>query len=134
MELKKATAVSESKLHSFIGKSGWFHNVKALDEPSSYVIKDGEMIISWFQLESIDGENYWLKKLFISQNEAMKLPSVMHTIIQYAEQQNAKTIYVHSKQPVTDLLLASFSFALQDEHSLQPFQKERTGNWWFYRF
>lgn len=133
MKLKKATAIPESELNTFIGQHDWFHQVEIINKNSSYVIQDGETIISWFQLESIDEENVWLKKLFISQNEALKLPSVLHTIIEYAKSENAHTIFVHSKQPVTDLLLSSFSFSLQSPDTRFPFQEEREGNWWFYK-
>lgn len=132
MKLLKATDVSESELNLFIGKHDWFDQVEALNKKSSYVIRDGQTIISWFQLESIDFENYWLKKLFISQNEALKLPNVLLSIIEYAKQENARTLYVHSKQPVTDLLLSSFQFTLQLPDERYSFQDEREGNWWYF--
>lgn len=134
MKLLKATDVSESELNSFIGQHDWFQKIEVLNENTSYVIRDGQTIISWFQLESIDYDRYWLKKLFISQNEALKLPSVLLTIIEYTKQKNARTIYVNSKQPVTDLLLSSFAFTLQSPDALFPFQEEREGNWWYFDF
>lgn len=132
MKLIKASAVKESDLNTFIGQQQILYKTDSISEKTSYVIEDESTIISLFQMELVEGQNGWLKKLFITKNDALKLPAVLHTIIQFAKEQNIRTIYVHSKQPVTDLLLSSSSFTLQPLETLRPFQNEKQGNWWFY--
>src|SRR5690625_3988534 len=134
MKLKKATAVKESDLLTFIGEDKLRYQLHKLNDPMSYVIEEENNIISFFQMELVEYNDYWLKKLFITQRHALKLPTVLQTIIQFAEAQKIHTIFVHSKQPVTDLLLSSFSFVLQSDESLLPFQLEEEGKWWKYTY
>lgn len=132
MKLVKATAVNKADLHSFITQHEHIAIPRNFNEKTSYVIEENGLIISWFQIEFIDEKNVWLKKLFIVQHEALKLPDVLHTIIQFAHENDISTLYVHSKQLVTDLLLSSFSFTLQSYEQLQPFQLAKRGSWWLY--
>lgn len=134
MELKKATAVNQDKLHSFFAHHEPLQTVHDINEHTSYVIEQDGSIISWFQIDYLNHDDLWLKKLFIVQSEALKLPDVLQTIVKFANRNKVTTIYVHSKQPVTDLLLSSFSFTLQPSQRLQPFQLAKRGNWWSYTF
>lgn len=132
MKLKKATAVNQADLHSFMAHHEHFETPHNFNEKTSYVIENQGAIISWFQLELLDDDTAWLKKLFIVQNEALKLPIVLQTIIQYVSEYELNALYVHSQQLVTDLLLSSFSFNLQSVEQLRPFQREQGGKWWYY--
>lgn len=132
MELKKATAVNQSDLYSFITRHELLANSRQFNDKTSYVIEDHGRIITWFQIDYINQVDMWLKKLFIVQTEALKLPTVLHTIIRFAYENDIARMYVHSKQPVTDLLLNSFSFTLQSDQHLQSFQAAEEGNWWYY--
>jgi|SRR5699024_10065962 len=134
MELKKATAVNKDDLYSFISQHEHLAITRDFNEKTSYVIEDEGSIISWFQLEQLDSRDVWLKKLFIVQNEALKLPNVLHSIIQFANENDISTIYVQSKQLVTDLLLSSFSFRLQPSDCELPLQLPQQGSWWSYSF
>jgi len=131
MQLKKATAVKEVDLQSFIASNEDWLILHDINEPTSYVIEEAGTIISWFQIEPLTEDEVWLKKLFIVKNEALKLPAVLQTIIRFVAEKEAATIYVHSKQIVTDLLLSSFSFSLQSPEHLQAFQDMGEGNWWY---
>jgi len=132
MKLFKATAISKDDLNSFIAQHEELAIPRNFNEKTSYVIEENGSLISWFQLEFVAKNDVWLKKLFIIQNEALKLPTVLHAIINFANENNVLTLYVHSKQPVTDLLLSSFSFTLQTYEQLQPFQLMKEGRWWLY--
>lgn len=132
MKLIKATAVNKNDLQSFIAQHEHLAIPQNFNEKTSYVIEENGSIISWFQLEFVAEKDVWLKKMFIVQNEALKLPDVLQTIIQFASESNLATISVHSKQLVTNLLLSSFSFTLLRYEQLQPFQLERQGSWWLY--
>lgn len=132
MKLLKATAVNKNDLQSFITQHAHLAIPQNFNEKTSYVIEENGSIISWFQLEFVAEKDVWLKKMFIVQNEALKLPDALQTIIQFANESNLATIFVHSKQLVTDLLLSSFSFTLLRYEQLQPFQLARQGSWWVY--
>jgi len=134
MKLLKATTVNKADLQSFIAQHEHMSIPRNFNEKTSYVIEENGTIISWFQLELMDEKHVWLKKLFIVQNEALKLPDVLQTIIQFASENNIATISVHSKQIVTDLLLSSCEFALLPREQLQPFQLAKQGSWWLYSF
>lgn len=134
MKLKKATAVKKEALDAFIERHERFSLSDTFDGEMNYVIEDDGVIIGWFQIEFINNNDLWLKKLFIVQKEALKLPLVLRTIIKFAEKNNIVTLYVQSKQFVTDLLLSSFSFNLQEEkieHQLSITKREK---WWYYTF
>lgn len=132
MELKEARSVNQNDLYHFITRHQLLANSRPYNDKMSYVIEDDGRIISWFQIDHINEADIWLKKLFIAQAEALKLPEVLQAILQFAYEHKVRTMYVHSKQPVTDLLLNSFSFTLQSAEHLQAFQEREEGNWWHY--
>lgn len=130
MQFKKVSSKDLDELKAFAEESELFS--KPIPMLSSYVIKLEGKIICWLQLEYMDDQTYWLKKLFICEREALKLPDILQLVLQYVKKQQAKTIYVYSKRPITDLLLASFSFTLQIEEAGQLPYKNATGKWWMY--
>src|SRR5699024_3444587 len=93
-----------------------------------------EEIIGCFELDLIEKDIYWLRQLYINQKRAAKLPMLLEYILVIAKEKKASSIYAHSEQPVTDLLLQSLQFSLQTEQielkGRQPFSK---GNWWTYQ-
>lgn len=99
-----------------------------------YVVEWKGKIIGCFELDVLEKGVYWLRQLYIIQNEAAKLPMLLEYILIYAKKKNASCIYAHSEQPVTDLLLQSLQFSLQTEQiDLLRKQSSRKGNWWTYK-
>ena len=99
---------------------------------AGYVVERNDKIIGCFALEPIQDDAYWLKQLYVIRQEAVKLPIIVETVLAIAKQQQAKVIYAHSEQPVTDLLLESLCFSLQpSQEELVPAKNEK-GHWWTY--
>ncbi|MBO1002063.1 hypothetical protein ACFSKI_05650 [Pseudogracilibacillus auburnensis] len=131
MKLIQASHVSEERLEQFLENNHQI-DIKSLLE-TGYVVEYDEKIIGCFELASIDNGAYWLKQLYIIRTEAVKLPVLLEFILVFAKQREAKVIYAHSEQPVTDLLLESLSFSLRPEKSLQFTDvTNRKGHWWSY--
>lgn len=97
-----------------------------------YVVEINNKIEGCFILDQIEANNYWLKQLYITQSEAAKLPLLLETILTLAKKQNAKSVYVHSHQPVVDILLEALQFHPQKEPLLVGKYPVGKGNWWAY--
>lgn len=99
---------------------------------TGYVVELGDKIIGCFALDPISEDAFWLKQLYVIQHEAVKLPVIVEMILAIARARQAKVIYAHSEQPVTDLLLESLSFSLQPQQAeTVPAQNDK-GHWWTY--
>lgn len=131
MEFIHASQVNADELTSFLTNNQQIDTMSLLQH--GYVVKLGKTIIGCFQLHSIEQDVYWLKQLYIIQDEIIKLPVLLELIILFAKQHKAKLIYAHSEQPVTDLLLQSLSFSLQTNKSELLHQLHEKGQWWSYQ-
>lgn len=135
MQLIQASQLTEEAFRRFVESNEQIKR-DALWK-SGYVFEVNGEICGCFQLDQIDTDAYWLKQLYVTKASAKKLPLLFEVILLFAKKQRAKRIYAHSKQPVTDLLLDSFSFSLQqDHHTIELKQKlnkdEFKGHWWLY--
>jgi|SRR5690625_297102 len=134
MKLIEASNVPREQLEEFVLNNNQIDISSLLD--SGYVVEYKDKIIGCFQLTPIEENGaFWLKQLYIIQTEAIKLPVLLEFILLFAKQKEAKVVYAHSEQPVTDLLLESLSFSLQTNHSLRS-QKTASnkGHWWSYKY
>lgn len=135
MKFIQASQVNKQRLEQFLKNNHQIEMHSLLK--TGYVVEYNEKIIGCFELQSIDNGAYWLKQLYIIRNEAVKLPVLLEFILVFAKQREAKVVYAHSEQPVTDLLLESLHFSLQPEQSEQHFQLQKTisrkGHWWSYK-
>lgn len=130
MEILAAKMMSFEALQHFIDEHGF--DVYALYE-KGYVVTENEQIISCFQLEHVENKAYWLKQLYVMQDEVMKLPRILAYILHFAEQLEMEIIYAHSHQPVTDLLFQAFHFSLNQSPTESLRQSKNKGNWWTYK-
>lgn len=131
MEIIQAVDAEQDRLEKFL-----HHNVHIKLEnflKEGYVVCSEEAIIGCFSLVPLGNEAYWLKQLYVIQYEAIKLPRIVETILIIARKMQAKIIYAHSEQPVTDLLLQSLSFSLQQEEKESVPIKYDKGHWWTYK-
>lgn len=132
MKLIEAAQVNEDALKQFLQNNQHIDMNTLLK--SGFVVKYDEKIIGCFELESIEEGAFWLKQLYIIRNEAVKLPVLLEFILVFAKQKQAKVIFAHSEQPVTDLLLKSLSFSLHiDENFNVQKNNHRKGHWWSYK-
>ena len=130
MEIVAAKKMSYEALQQFIDQHGF--DVHALYK-KGYVVLENEKIISCFQLEQVENKAYWLKQLYMMEDEVMKLPRILAYILHFAEQLEMEIIYAHSHQPVTDLLFQAFHFSLNQSPSEDLLQTKKQGNWWTYK-
>lgn len=133
MKLREASHVSKERLEHFLENNTQIELTSLLE--TGYVVEYDHKIIGCFELAPIENGAFWLKQLYITRNEAVKLPVLLEFILVFAKQKEAKVVYAHSEQPVTDLLLESLSFSLQSNHSLQLQEAvNRKGHWWSYKY
>lgn len=127
MSVKHATY---EQIENFLSRN---ENIdKSLLFEKGFVVEIQGQIEASFILEELDSGGIWLKQLYITQHHAAKLPVLLETILQIAKKKQADTVYVHSHQPVVDILLEALEF--KQEKEMLPISKKPVvaGNWWCY--
>lgn len=98
-----------------------------------FVVKINSKIEGCFILDEMDEKDaYWLKQLYITRTEANKLPVLLESILTIAKSLKAKSVYVHSHQPVVDILLEALQFHPQKDASYVDKYPLKKGSWWTY--
>ncbi|MFC4024955.1 hypothetical protein ACFOUV_14270 [Oceanobacillus longus] len=130
MKILLAKEASYVQLEEFFGKNPNV-NQKSVYE-NGYVVEMKDKIEGCFVLDQLKEDIFWLKQLYITQSEAGRLPFLLEAILTLAKQRNAKSIYVHSHQPVVDILLEALQFHQQKEKILEDKYPTTNGSWWAY--
>ncbi|WP_087973640.1 hypothetical protein [Oceanobacillus rekensis] len=130
MKILLAKEASYVNLEEFFGKNPNV-NQKSVYE-KGYVVEIDNKIEGCFVLDQLETDIYWLKQLYITQSEAGRLPILLEAILTLAKQQHAKSIYVHSHQPVVDILLEALQFHPQKEKMFEDKYPVSNGSWWAY--
>jgi len=131
MKIMAAEHATIDKIETFldttheINKEGLLHD--------GYVVEIDEKIKGCFVLSIIEDDVYWLKQLYIAEEAAAHLPVLLESILQMSKGKQAKKLYVHSHQPVVDLLLEALQFNPQPKKELSEKLGKREGNWWAYQ-
>lgn len=99
---------------------------------SGYVAKLNDTIIGCFVLDVLELDEYWLKQLYIVQSEATSLPILLESILVLAKEQHAKQVFVHSHQPLVDILLEALQFNPHKEQKVVDKKNKIAGKWWTY--
>ncbi|MEN1967662.1 hypothetical protein WMZ97_06230 [Lentibacillus sp. N15] len=99
---------------------------------NGYVVEIEQKIEGCFVLQSVEPGVYWLKQLHVTKKAAPSLPVLLESVLVIAKKRNAKSVYVHSHQPVVDLLLDALQFHPQAKGSFVDSQQRKPGNWWTY--
>ncbi|WP_077329355.1 hypothetical protein [Virgibacillus siamensis] len=97
-----------------------------------YAVEVNEKIEGCFVLDAVENDIYWLKQLYITKSAAAKLPVLLEGILTLAKKKQARKVYVHSHQPMVDILLEALQFHPQagsEWVNKYPIEK---GNWWTY--
>ncbi|WP_042221405.1 GNAT family N-acetyltransferase [Oceanobacillus manasiensis] len=130
MKLILANQADEKKLELFLEKNESINKASLIR--AGYVVEVAEEIVGCFSLETMEEGIYWLKQLYINQTNASKLPVLLESILTLAKQKQAKSVYVHSHQPVVDILLEALQFHPQKEKLFVDKYRREEGNWWLY--
>ncbi|MFC2948920.1 hypothetical protein [Virgibacillus sediminis] len=130
MNLIPAYRAPEEKLNKYLSNNESIQKESLLLK--GYVVEIDGVIEGSFQLEEMEDGVYWLKKLYITQAEAARLPFLLDAILTLARKKNAKKLFVHSHQPFLDLLLEALQFHPQNEHAVVDRYRASEGNWWSY--
>lgn len=99
---------------------------------NGYVVEMRGQIEGCFILEKVDEGVYWLKQLHVTKKAAPSLPVLLESILALAKEQNARSVYVHSHQPMVDVLLEALQFHPQKENRYVDNRSVEKGNWWTY--
>ncbi|MBT2215319.1 hypothetical protein KK120_05700 [Virgibacillus dakarensis] len=99
---------------------------------NGYVIEMDQQIEGCFILEQVDIGVYWLKQLHVTKKAAPSLPVLLESVLALAKERNARSVYVHSHQPMVDVLLEALQFHPQKENVFVDNYSADKGNWWSY--
>ncbi|GGH71162.1 hypothetical protein GCM10010978_06800 [Compostibacillus humi] len=132
MQIMRANEVPSGQLEEFLQQNETLDS-EVLEE-KGYIVSVKDHIAGCFVLDEMEKEDvYWLKQLYITKNEANKLPVLLEAILALAKAKQAKSVYVHSHQPIVDILLEAMQFHLQRENVFANPQPKTKGNWWYYQ-
>lgn len=130
LKLILARDVSYEQLEAFFNKNPDVNKNRVFE--NGYVVELNHAIEGCFILDQVEEGIYWLKQLYITQSEAGKLPFLLEAILVLAKDRNAKSVYVHSHQPVVDLLLEALQFYPQTQSLSEEKYPVKGGSWWAY--
>ncbi|SFE09507.1 hypothetical protein SAMN05216238_10871 [Lentibacillus persicus] len=130
MELIAANYAPQEKLNIFLEHNKDVEREQLLEK--GYVVEVKETIEGCFVLDAVEADVYWLKQLFITKNAAASLPVLLESILALAKEKHAKIVFVHSHQPMVDILLEALQFQPQKENALVQAPPEKEGYWWTY--
>lgn len=97
-----------------------------------YVVEIDGKIEGSFLFDELNQHDLWLKQLYITSDKAQSLPVLLEMILQIAKQKEAKTVYVHSHQPVVDILLEALQFQPEKNNEIFAGKPAIKGCWWSY--
>ena len=131
MQIIQANKASEEMLKDFFRRNDNLDRDSLVDK--GFVVEINSKIEGCFILDEMDEKDtYWLKQLYITRTEANKLPVLLESILTIAKSLEAKSVYVHSHQPVVDILLEALQFHPQTDASFVDKYPLKKGSWWTY--
>jgi|SRR5699024_2700908 len=130
MELIAANQATKEKLETFLENNKDVERDLLLEK--GYVVEFNGMVEGCFVIDSVDEDIYWLKQLYVTKNAAASLPVLLESILALAKEKQAKQLFVHSHQPMVDVLLEALQFSPQKENAFVANQPDNKGNWWTY--
>ncbi|WP_404455879.1 hypothetical protein LG329_08395 [Virgibacillus necropolis] len=130
MELILAKDVSNARLDQFLLNNQDVD--KDLLTEKGYVVQMDEQIEGCFVLDVVENGVHWLKKLHVTKRAAHGLPVIIESILTIAKENQATCVYVHSQQPLVDILLESLQFRPQKDAVTVNIPVHNSGNWWAY--
>lgn len=131
MDLIPVSYVSEEDLQQFLQKNSHVDAEKLTEH--GYLVKIGEEFHGCFVLDPLQEDIYWLRQLYMNQQKADRLPFLLDAILTLAARKRIKRVYVHSHQPVVDLLLEALQFHKEQENQYVDNPPGTKGKWWSYQ-
>lgn len=131
MNIIPANEVTEEQLEEFFTRNENLDKNGIVEK--GFVVEINSKIEGCFMLDQMEEKDvYWLKQLYITSSEANKLPVLIESILAIAKSKEAKRVYVHSHQPVVDILLEALQFHPQTDRKFVDKYPLKKGNWWTY--
>lgn len=130
MKLIRANRASPKKVDEFLKNNQQIKRNSLLE--SGYIVETNHRITGCFTLEPIEEGMYWLKQLYITRTEAIKLPILFESILALALEKEAKQVFVKSHKLMLDIILESLQFKLQKESPIDQSNDDDNGKWWSY--
>lgn len=130
MKLLRANQASEKLINNFLKNNTEINKTSLLE--SGYVVQINHSITGCFTLEPIGDDLYWLKQLYITRTEAIKLPYLVEAVLALALQKKAKKVYVRSHKLMLDIILESLQFQQEKASPIQEAVEDAHGKWWSY--
>ena len=131
MKLILAKHASEDRIESFLKSNPQIEKEPLID--SAYVVELKDKISGCFILQPIEERSFWLKQLYITQEEARALPILVEAILALAKEMKAEKVYANSHQPMVDILLESLQFHPQAANLFPEYYQNEIGKWWSYQ-
>lgn len=130
MKIIPAVKANEEKVAAFTESNQEIDKERLLS--AGYVVEIQQEIQGCFVLSTMEeADEYWLQQLFITKQAMSNLPVLLEMIVVITKGKQAKKLYIHSHQPVVDLLLDALQFHEQ-QHNRLPNQSSKQGKWWAY--
>lgn len=130
MKMVQASGADPKKVEHFLMKNEAINAEQLLEK--GFVVEIDDAIKGCFVIEPLDQETYWLRQLYMTQEEIIALPLIIESIVHRAQERNIKNIYVHSHQQVVDELLETLEFYPQTAPKSVDKGKVQQGKWWAY--
>ncbi|MFD1362019.1 hypothetical protein [Lentibacillus salinarum] len=130
MELIAANHAPEEKLEQFLQHNENVERELLLEK--GYVVTFKGTIEGCFVMDLVDADVYWLKQLHVTKQAATSLPVLLETILALAKEKQARQVFVHSHQPMVDVLLEALQFHPQKDNAFVQETPNQEGNWWTY--
>lgn len=130
MNLIATKRAPEEKVTQFLAENE--HVDKHQLYTNGYVVEVNDKIEGCFVLQPVSENVYWLRQLHIKQHAAATLPVLLEAILVLAKECKARTVYVHSHQPLVDMLLQALQFHPQEKNEFVDKHADKKGSWWTY--
>lgn len=130
MKLMKARQSPPNLLNDFLQNNDHINKEHLVD--TGYVAMKNNEIVGCFILQRVEDGLFWLKQLYITKSAATILPVLLESILVLAKQNYAKEVYVHSHQPMVDILLEALQFHPKQENAFINQLPSSKGTWWAY--
>lgn len=98
-----------------------------------YVTEMNDQLTGCFILEPLTEHIYWLKQLYITHTEAIKLPILVEAILALAKELRAEKVFVNSHQVTLDIILQALQFYPQPDCEVLDKYPKNVGRWWSYQ-
>lgn len=130
VKLIRANTASLNRVTNFLANNKQIKQQSLLS--SGYVVEINDRITGCFNLEPVNNEQFWLRQLYITQTEAIRLPVLVESILALASAQEAEQVFVKSHKLMLDLILESLLFKVQEDGPFEQSTEGDWGKWWVY--